>query len=57
MKPARRFANRPHTNRDQIENKWATASTVTSTVAAATTTPRICTTLSLLIFSFREALG
>ena len=47
----------PQTNRDQTEKRWATASTVTSTVAAATTTPRTCTMLSLLIFSFREARG
>ena len=41
----------------QIENKCATASTVTNMVAAATTTPRSCTMLSLLIFSFRKACG
>ena len=35
----------------RFQNKWATASTVTNTVAAATTTPRICTMLSLLIVS------
>jgi hypothetical protein len=41
----------------QFDNRWATASTVTSSVAAATTAPRTCTMLSLLIFSFREARG
>jgi hypothetical protein len=40
-----------------FQNRWATASTVTRMVAAATTAPRICTMLSLLIFSFRKACG